>query len=284
LPGEHSGYVLDHKLSSTRFQRVALLQAHAPWKYVGRTHEVVVGPQHLTTRIDGISVHCNVDGQWRSKERLFEDMRILQEDIEQEPDHTRHWFYLAQTFHDLGMWQESLDAYRKRVDLGGWAEEVFWSQFRVGVCLENLTADPAECAHAYAQAFQKRPTRAEPLWALARRHRMRSEFDLGRLYARAATELKLPTDMLMVDEDVYRYKSWDELSLSAYYAGHKEEAKEAIGRVFQNGFPESERKRLETNRDFIVNQGGMVLSGNPEDVRNISKKLRKFGFMIRETS
>ena len=179
-----------------------LLKASLPWKSVGVTHEYwdidrsKVGANYNTrvARLETLVVNDPGDGG--SKADKFErDERLLLQGIndpETTPDlHIRYLFYLAQTYFHLSQFEDSIKWYKKRVEAGGWVEEVFYSLLRIGFCYEQLANRSANKQHEVTEAdekenakkqeeqytalavlyFQKaweyRPTRAEPLYQLA---------------------------------------------------------------------------------------------------------------------
>lgn len=56
--------------------------------------------------------------------------------------------------------------YRRRLELGGWDEELFYARFRRGACLLRA-GQPDEACGALWRAWGERPWRAEPLAELA---------------------------------------------------------------------------------------------------------------------
>jgi tetratricopeptide (TPR) repeat protein len=193
----------------------------------------------------------------RDHQSYARDAALLEEALSSDPENTRNVFYLAQSYRDCGDLAKSMDVYRRRAAMGGWDEEVWFSLYQAALLGERLGASPKDVAHSYLTAFQCRPTRAEPLVQLARYHRQRGEYSLAFLYARHAAALPRPTDLLFIDDAVYRWRSLDELSISAYYVGAQEEGRAAFQRlVLQNQFPDSERARILQNGYFMSSIGG----------------------------
>ena len=58
--------------------------------------------------------------------------------------------------------------YARRVEMGGWDEEVYFAMFRVAESMAQLGAPWPDVQDAYLRAWEFRPTRAEPLYAIAR--------------------------------------------------------------------------------------------------------------------
>ncbi|WP_242214878.1 glycosyltransferase family 2 protein [Bacillus cereus group sp. BfR-BA-01383] len=234
-----------------------LLKASLPWKSVGVTHEYwdidrsKVGANYNTrvARLETLVVNDPGDGG--SKGDKFErDERLLLQGIndpETTPDlHIRYLFYLAQTYYHLNQFEDSIKWYKKRVDAGGWVEEVFYSLLRIGICYEQLANRSANKQHEVTDAdekenakkqeeqyvalavfyFQKaweyRPTRAEPLYQLARMYRLKSQNNIALMYALQGKEVSFPKDdLLFVDYHVYDYLFDYEISISAFYIPHK---------------------------------------------------------------
>ncbi len=73
---------------------------------------------------------------------------------------SRSVFYRAQTLRFLGRTDEAIGAYRERVELGGWDEELWYSQYQAAV----LAGDVDELLMVH----RLRPWRHEPLTAAAR--------------------------------------------------------------------------------------------------------------------
>ncbi|TKH12226.1 glycosyl transferase, partial [Bacillus wiedmannii] len=252
-----------------------LLKASLPWKSVGVTHEYwdidrsKVGANYNTrvARLETLVVNDPGDGG--SKADKFErDERLLLEGIndpETTPDlHIRYLFYLAQTYFHLSQFEDSIKWYKKRVEAGGWVEEVFYSLLRIGFCYEQLAnrsankqlevteADEKENAKTqeeqytalailyFQKAWEYRPTRAEPLYQLARMYRLKSQNNIALMYALQGKEVPFPNnDLLFVDYHVYDYLFDYEISISAFYIPHKKH----LGAVSQK-FLESKKEEL----------------------------------------
>ena len=130
----------------------------------------------------------------------------------------------------------------------GWDEETWQALYQAAQLVERLGRPPAEIERAYLEAYNARPTRAEPLVQLARWHRLRNEFALAYLFARAAVALPRPADNLFVEDAVYAWRALDELAIAAWHAGFRSEGKIAAKRLLDESvFPPSERPRMEQN-------------------------------------
>jgi hypothetical protein len=130
----------------------------------------------------------------------------------------------------------------------GWDEETWQACYQAAQLVERLSHSAADIERAYLEAFNARPSRAEPLVQLARWHRQRQEWPLALLFARAAAALPRPPDQLFVEEAAYAWRAHDELAIAAWHAGARDEGRRAAELLVANGrFPASERARIEKN-------------------------------------
>ena len=138
-------YLLTQFNKSLNYHNIRLLSAKLDWECVGRTHEYwrVKGKRDnvrsgtLTT----LEIDDREDGG--CKQNKFErDEKLLREglsDPDEEPGlKTRYKFYLGQTLSDVGRFEESTKWYQARIDDGGWAEEVYYSHYKIGSNYELL--------------------------------------------------------------------------------------------------------------------------------------------------
>lgn len=235
--------------SSISYHNLRLLRRGADAKYVGATHEALV-VNGTTTRLSGLHFYDHTDGASRP-EKLDRDERLLRVALKDDPHDARSMFYLAQTLRDAGQSQQARQAYQLRAAMGGWDEEVWYALYEVALLTQRLGDPPGEVRDAYLAAFQQRPQRAEPLLALARWHNARCEWALGYLYAHAAAAIVRPDDLLFIDEGTYRWAAMDEAAIAAYWLGRYHESFYAnVELLDTDRLPETERPRVEANRDY----------------------------------
>lgn len=250
------GYYTVHRgrNSSVTFDLLQFLKADTPWRYEGVLHEVAIcdGP-HRTAKLDG--VHCvghfdSARNQLDQKQKYARDAATLEKALEKEGTNARYRYYLARSYRDAGMPEKALENFAKRVEMGGWEEEVWHSLHLVGVLSAEL-GKYDDAVAAQLRAHQLRPQRAEALCALAQLHRMRDEHHLAYLFARQAVRIPRPNDRLFVDDSVYRWRALDELCVAAYWVGEYEESREAARVLLRSdAVPSEHRPRLAKNLQF----------------------------------
>ncbi len=244
------GYYIGHRYAGIEYGIAILLADRISWRYEGVLHEYVTADvPHRFVPLPGPWVDVHHEGaRSRDPQTYLKDVAILETALAREPGNARYAFYLAQSLKDAGLLERALAAFRHRVTMNGWDEETWQACYQAAQLVERLGQPPAAVERAYLEAFNLRPSRAEPLVQLAPWHRQRNECPLALLFARAAVALPRPADQLFVEDAVYAWKADDELSIAAWYAGARDEGRQAVERlVAARRFPASERERIEKN-------------------------------------
>ena len=247
------GYQIEHVLGSTHYQRVQLISAKKSWRYMGPTHEVLVlqEPNETKGQIEGVKTRCNVGDRSYKPLRWKRDIEELEKALKKEPNHTRYLFYLAQSYRDSGNVDKALKYYRKRADLGGWPQEAYCARMETAKLLDykgNRTGALAE----YLFAHDLCPDRAEALCNAATVARLMSRYQLAYLLASQAVKIKTPpVDALFTDNDVYTWRTMDELSLAAFYTGKRTEALMIMRKLVEIA-PDHQQPRLKENLSFFT--------------------------------
>lgn len=226
-----------------RYRMPYLVRGGLPWRYLGRTHEHLScsGP-YTSGWFDSLRIEHHGDGS-SHEEKLERDIRLLGLDLDERPDDPRSVFYLAQTHRDLGNNERALELYRQRTELGGWDEEVFWSHYQAGIVEDRMGWDSA--TETLAAAWNRRPTRAEPVYHLARINRLRRRHHLSWVWANVAASIPQPEDTLFVEEWVYRWGAKFELADAAWRIGHQDLALSKARELLDfDDLPEDHREHL----------------------------------------
>ena len=248
-------YYLHLEYSGTTYSRGGVVSTRLDWRWTGMIHEYLTCTASVQfTQLEWPRIVVSHDGARSRDPSTYErDAAILERALTEEPGNTRNMFYLAQSYRDAGLQEKARDAYRRRATMGGWEEEVWYSLYEIGRLSERMSATVTEVQGAYLAAYQFRPQRAEPLYQLARYHRERREFALAHLFSRHAVAIPRPADRLFVDDDIYRWRTLDELSVAASWVSALSEGRQAIERLVSEGnVPSSERPRVEGNLRFYL--------------------------------
>lgn len=229
-----------------------IMRSTAPWYYHGRTHEYLTssGPL-IIAPLDTLAFHHHADGGSRS-DKFERDRLLLEAELADNPDDLRSLFYLAQTRQSLGDAAGALAAYRRRIQLGGWDEEVFWCLYQCGRVLESRS-EWAYASQAYLAAWEFRPTRAEPLFRLAQGYRGRGWYEAGMMIAERAARLPRPDDRLFVERWIYDWGIDFERSVLAYWTGDPDLARTLTEQLLErDDVTANYRTSLESNRNLYA--------------------------------
>jgi glycosyltransferase involved in cell wall biosynthesis len=151
------------------YQNMRIVKNNGLYLYSGVTHEYVNTPHHnITYAFDKKDIFINDIGDGGAKSDKFErDIRLLTEGIQSEPNNVRYVFYLAQSLKDIGKIKESIKMYKKRISMGGWYEEIWYSYYMIGKCWLILNDENKfECW--MNRAYKYRKERAEPIYELTK--------------------------------------------------------------------------------------------------------------------
>lgn len=195
-------------------------------KVVAPTHEyydIPEGCKTINTDKDFLFIEDIGDGGCKS-DKFTRDIRLLKKALETEPNNCRYLFYTGNSYYCLNQYENAIEYYKKHVVLQSWAEEKFYSYFRIGVCYKYLGNENEMFKYLF-KAYLFRPIRAESLYELVQYYRSNSEYDLCKYFYDLAKKIPIPNDILFVHKDVYEYKLDIEYSIFAYYVGERELSK-----------------------------------------------------------
>ena len=106
--------------------------------------------------------------------------------------------------------------------MGGWNEEAWHSQLQASRCLLALGDNPGFISAAM-QAFDMRPHRAEPLYELAKFHRVRGLNETAMLFCEKASGLPWPKhDTLFIEDFVYTAGIREEAAMAGRFSDFRE--------------------------------------------------------------
>ena len=242
-------YDIKIKWLDTIFYNSFLLNNRLDWKSVGVVHEYWSADGVESRRqIDTISINHDRHGQARPKGE--HDLTLLLQGIKDEPNNARYYFYLANTYRDIGQYQKAIEIFDKRIEMMGWSEEVFYSIYQKAYCYD-LIGDIVKAKAAYLQAWEYRPSRAEPLYKLSILCRKLKEYQQAYLFAKQGLEIPISKDLIFVDSACYNYGLLFEKSIAEYWLGkHQESIKDCIIIDSLINIPQDVREQNLKNKQF----------------------------------
>ena len=212
------------------------------------THVYVWSPfdvnLHTVPDLLEYSVRKDITSRW------IQPKEHLQQSSDHPEDVAHELFQKALTQHSQNDLTKALDTFKKRAQIGGDPDEIFWSLYQIGCIEQNLNYDPEVFLEAFNQAYLFAPTRAEPLYRLAQHYRLTGEVNLGYLLANYALYLEKPRSQ-HVGSWIYHWGILMEHSLCSYYSGRIAAFDESNKKLLDDQtLPPQVRKCVEDNLKF----------------------------------
>ena len=229
------------------YSQELLVSGRLDWEYRGVTHEYIYSKEAKeVVPLSKLSVTHFCDGKRRPK-KFEDDILLLKEGLERAPDNDRYVFYLAQSYFDIGKYNEAAKWYKKRVALGGWKEEVYISMLRAAQAEINMGEFPLG---DLIKAHEYRPTRLEAMYLIIRHLREKNHHHTAYYLCKSAIDIPYPSnDVLFIEKNIYNYCLMDELSVCSYWVGKYQESADLCDRLLSRGdIPNIEMKRIKNNK------------------------------------
>ena len=221
VPG--TSYMLEKHHSGLRYGVPHLLNVRSTkvrWEGPVHNHMVVTeGSKRRELRKDVWIVYHAFQGAKSHgvtpEQKYLRDASVLEEYLKEHPGDPRSLFYVGQSYRDAGHLEKALEGYKQRALVEGWAEERFMAQLEAGRLCIRLDKPEHIVLQELLSAYNLRPTRAEPLYELARFFRLKHNYPTAHLFAKAGTQTPRPDDRLFMADSVYSWRLLDELAVSS---------------------------------------------------------------------
>jgi tetratricopeptide (TPR) repeat protein len=251
------------------YQNIRIIKNNGCYKYVGVTHEYIHCPINAIKKVfDKNELFIQDVGDGGSKQNKFErDIQLLTHGIEEDPQNTRYYFYLANSYYDLGKFHEAISFYKKRIEFGGWREEIWYSYYRIGLCYKNMNKY-CEANFYWLEAFNYYPERLENIYEIIKYYRINSKHKLCDLYYQIGKQIlnkNINRDhYLFLQNDVYTNKLYYEYTIFSSYIGVKNINDEIVC-ILNSSRDESIIRNLLSNMKFykdILTQSQQIVLDN----------------------
>ena len=264
------------------YQNMRIVRNNGLYSYSGVTHEYINTPSN--NRVNNFKkeeIFIRDIGDGGAKSDKFErDVRLLKQGIIDEPNNGRYYFYLGNSYHDAGKYQEAIPAYQKRIELGGWQEEVWYSYFRLGLCYKHL-GNFGEALKYWLEGYDFYPERLEALYEIIKHYRFASKHKLCMMFYKTAKDILQKNanrdHYLFLHNNVYTHKIDVEYTIFAAYLGVKNIDNEIVT-VLNHSDDGNEVSNLLSNMKFYkkVLEKTELLNVSSEVYHNINGDNTKF--------
>ncbi|HEX3558793.1 MAG TPA: glycosyltransferase [Pyrinomonadaceae bacterium] len=238
------------------YMRRQLVSNSLPWRYEGVLHEYITCEQARTEELlRGLQTVPFHDGaRARDANTYRRDALVLERALIDDPQNTRYVFYLAQSYRDAGDFELSLRNYKRRAEMGGWPDEVWYSLYQVAQLRERTGAPWPEVLEGYLTAWQYLPDRAGPLYRVGMHYQGKGEHHTSHLFFSRAMRIACPApNRLFVEQAIYDYQLPIEYAVACYYVGDHAGAVETNNRLLRSGLlPPQAIEQVVRNRRFSL--------------------------------
>jgi len=208
------------------YQNARIVKNGPDISYMGVTHEYLNFPNHYRKCIIPKESLFILDiGDGGCKANKFErDIELLEKGIKDDPTNVRYYFYLANSYLDSGNKEKAIECYKKRIELGSWNQEVWYSYYKIGLIYETLKKYDL-AIYNWLQCSEILPNRIENLYEITKFYKNEIKNNLALTFYKLAKEkiknqtLQERESFLFLKNDVYTYKLDYEYSIIACYVG-----------------------------------------------------------------
>ena len=272
-------YMINTYINQMKYTRNTFFKVSKPFKWYGPVHEFIICDDknitsglaeniHVDVKMEGASWKGNIPAKYKS--HAFE----LEKYIDENRQDPRWIFYTAQSYHDSASLPDnkeeneerlrrSIKYYKERIArTDGYAEEIYYSQYRVGTIMRTLE-EPwylthQECLKAYAMD----PLRGESIKTIIDYYLQVGEWHMAYLYTKFAKanfhgKNPYPKRLLFVDESLYVWKFAEAHAAACFYTGRMEEAKACyqeivnLTKTHPQNFTQEDLAKIQANGQFF---------------------------------
>lgn len=208
-------YLLKYGGTNLCYPRAQIFNNKLKWVYRGVLHEYANCSNKTSIVSDKINGDYFIDSRRlgdRNKDpkKYLKDAQTLVKAIEDkiDPDlEGRYAFYAGQSYRDCNDLENGIKYYKKRVEMGGWPEEIYVSYMEIGNMLIRQKANKKDIVGAFMNGFKAVPARAECLYFLASYYLQEKDIENAYKTCKIASRIKNPTHLLLfIKTDIHIYK------------------------------------------------------------------------------
>jgi hypothetical protein len=179
---------------------------------------------------------------------------LLRPEVTPDSEDVRQVSMLAQVYFNAGDFANARKWFARMIEIGGSDEGTYWAMHLLAQSMEQLGEPWLDVQDAYMRAWEFRPTRAEPLYEIARHYIAEKRCQLGYLFAVRAAEIPLPEgDMTIPHPDLYAWRTSFQQLVCAYHTEKHAEAFTLSRRLLARpDIPDGDRQGIASIRDLSV--------------------------------
>lgn len=249
------GYHIHHT-GNLDYTLPRLITSKHNWRFEGVTHEYITCPEGANFKDQReLTITHHADGGCRS-DKFTRDIQLLENGLIDEPYNARYLFYLAQSYKDVGQWDKAFKTYKKRAEMGGWNEEVYYCYYQmvnaqIYLVKQGLNTE-GDMLEYLMKSIEVNPERVEALYSVIRHYRITEKYRKAIVYSEYALSVTYPLNQkLFIERDIYTWKLLDEISICQYWIGNYQECKSNCNKLINSGLlPSSEINRIQGHIEY----------------------------------
>ena len=272
-------YMMNTYIGQMKYTRNTFFRVSKPFKWYGPVHEFIICEDKNITSALAENIHVDVKmtgNSWQGDipAKYKSHAHVLENYIDNDRKDPRWIFYTAQSYHDSASLpnnkdeneerlRRSLKYYRERTSRpDGYAEEIYYSQFRIGTVM-RLLEEPWSLTHQEClKAYSMDPMRGESIKTIIDYYLQVGEWHMAYLYTKFCKvnfhgKNPYPKRLLFVDEALYTWKFAEAHAAASFYTGRMDEAKANFQEIVNlvktqpQSFTPDDLKKIETNGQFF---------------------------------
>lgn len=184
----------DSEYSSNR-----LVKTNSGLKYIYRIHEVITPKNNKNVMIPKHSTYIlDINSKFmedRTNNRKYLDLQFLQEELDEDPDNTRTYYYFATTYSCLKQYDKAYEWFLKRIN----HKNQGFLQEKVDACFEaarlanfHLDKPWEECKKLYEKAYELDNERPDSLYFIGIHYYLENDFITSHQYFKKTHEIGYP--------------------------------------------------------------------------------------------
>lgn len=212
-------YNILSNLGSITYDRLQLMSTRLDWRYESVVHEYAIADNIKSIgKIEEFMNMPRVEGA-RSLDanKYYKDALVLHKGLLDEPNNSRYYFYLAQSYRDAGKFEEAHKYYTKRLDMPGYDEELNVCYHQLGHCSKMMGVGFDKYNFYYLEGYNKFPHRLECLFEYIRDLRQNGKHFIAYNFGYHAIHTPYPKDdHLFILKDIYTHMYKIEIALCCF--------------------------------------------------------------------
>jgi tetratricopeptide (TPR) repeat protein len=195
-----TSFTLFIQSDDTEYGSNRIIKSDSGLRYIYRIHEVITDKENRNVVIPSNSAKI-IDGRFdymeeRTMKRKELDLKLLYEEVEEDPSNPRSYYYLAQTYNLLENYEKAFEFFMKRCEFinSGFLQERVDAAFEAArIANFKLNKPWNECLQLYERAFKIDESRPESQYFIGIHYFLENNYFKAYHYFKKAFEIGYPS-------------------------------------------------------------------------------------------